>query len=122
MDGSHEGNWAPTVLGVGRDIFGKTWLSISTTIDNKPIDYQPLDYVVELVAVNGGSLSGKCKVQGGKYCSGDNYKDCNDRGCTVSIFGGSQIPPLLTLFLAGSAHLGRGQVCPRGFITAPMYG
>lgn len=94
VDGSHEGNWAPTVLGVGRDIFGKTWLSISTTIDNKPIDYQPLDYDVELTSVNGGSLSGKCKLRRGKYCSGDNYEDCNDRGCTVSLFGGFQIFPL----------------------------
>lgn len=94
MDGSHEGNWAPTVLGVGRDVFGKTWLSISTTIDNKPTDYQPLDYNVELVALDGGLLSGKCKLQHGKYCSGDNYEDCNDRGCTVSIFVGFQILPL----------------------------
>ena len=83
------GDWAPTVLGVGRDVFGLTWLSISTTIDNKPIDYQPLDYDVELVPVpSNGVLSGKCKLRRGKYCSGDNYENCNDTGCTVSIFGG----------------------------------
>lgn len=122
MDGSHEGNWAPTVLGVGRDVFGKTWLSISTTIDNKPINYQPLDYDVELVSVNGGSLSGKCKLRRGKYCSGDNYEDCNDRGCTVSIFEDPHNLPLLTLLLTDSALVGRGQVCPPGFITASMYG
>ncbi len=88
MDGSHQGNWAPTVLGVGRDVFGKTWLSISTTIDNKPKDYQCLDYDVEIVPLEGSSLSGKCKLTRCKYCSGDHYEDCNDRGCTVSLFGG----------------------------------
>lgn len=96
MDGSHQGNWAPTVLGVGKDVFGKTWLSIFTTIDNNPIDYQPLDYDVELVAEKGGSLSGKCKLKRGKYCSGDQYEDCNDRGCTVCLFGATDSSPLLT--------------------------
>ena len=112
MDGSHEGNWAPTVLGVGRDVFGKTWLSISTTIDNKPIDYQPLDYDVEIVALIGGSLSGNCKLKRGKYCSGDKYEDCNDRGCTVSPFRGVRFFSFVNIFLTGSAHVGRSQVCP----------
>ena len=81
-DGSSKGNWAPSYLGVGRDTYGKTWLSISSTAQNNPTKYQPLDYTVEIV---GDNLSGKCKLSGGQYCSGANYDDCNEQGCTVSI-------------------------------------
>ena len=80
-DGSHEGNWAPVYFGVGRDIYEKTWLSISSTKQNNPTDYQPLDYDVEIV---GDNLSGKCKYCNGQYCSGNNYENCNTEGCTVS--------------------------------------
>lgn len=76
-DGSHEGNWAPSVLGVGRDGSGLTWLSIATTIQNKPIDYQPLGYRVEII----GDTSGICYHENGKYCGVDG---CNELGCTVS--------------------------------------
>lgn len=80
-DGSHKGNWAPTYFGVGRDVYGKTFLSIASTIQNEPKDYKPLDFTVTLT----GNLSGKCRVQNGKYCSGDNYDICNEMGCTVRI-------------------------------------
>ncbi|KAL8685208.1 MAG: hypothetical protein Q9218_007905, partial [Villophora microphyllina] len=80
-DGSGKGNWAPTYFGVGQDPYGKTWLSISSTKQNNPKSYSPLDYVAEIV---GDNLSGKCRLKNGKYCSGDNYDDCNDTGCTVS--------------------------------------
>ncbi|KAL9592669.1 MAG: hypothetical protein Q9179_006485 [Wetmoreana sp. 5 TL-2023] len=80
-DGSGKGNWAPTYFGVGQDLHGKTWLSISSTKQNNPKSYSPLDYVAEIV---GDDLSGKCRLKDGKYCSGDNYDDCNDTGCTVS--------------------------------------
>ncbi|KAL8951262.1 MAG: hypothetical protein Q9222_002764 [Ikaeria aurantiellina] len=80
-DGSGKGNWAPTYFGVGQDLSGKTWLSISSTKQNNPKSYTPLDYVAEIV---GDGLSGKCRLENGKYCSGDNYDDCNDEGCTVS--------------------------------------
>ena len=79
-DGSGKGNWAPTYFGVGQDMNGKTWLSISSTKQNNPKSYSPLDYVAEIV---GDNLSGKCRLKNGKYCSGDNYDDCNDSGCTV---------------------------------------
>lgn len=74
------GNWAPSYLGVGQDKDGKTWLSISNTNQNNPTTYKPLNYTVEIT----GDISGKCKLSGGKYCSGDGYTDCNDHGCTVS--------------------------------------
>ena len=79
-DGSGKGNWAPTYFGVGQDPYGKTWLSISSTKQNNPKSYSPLDYNAEIV---GDDLSGKCKLKSGKYCSGHNYDDCNDIGCTV---------------------------------------
>ena len=79
-DGSDMGNWAPSYLGVGQDISGKTWLSISSTAQNEPSSYTPLNYTVSIE----GDTSGNCKLCSGKYCSGDNYDDCNDQGCTVS--------------------------------------
>ena len=79
-DGSNMGNWAPSFLGVGQDVYGKTWLSISTTAQNNPISYSPLNYTVTIE----GDTSGNCRVSSGKYCSGDNYENCNEQGCTVS--------------------------------------
>ncbi|KAI4127747.1 MAG: hypothetical protein LQ338_003058 [Usnochroma carphineum] len=84
-DGSGEGNWAPTYFGVGQDMNGKTWLSISSTKQNNPKSYSPLDYVAEIV---GDDLSGKCRLKDGQYCSGDDYDDCNDTGCTVELMSG----------------------------------
>lgn len=78
-DGTSQGNWAPTVFGVGKDSNGRTWLSIATTTQNNPTAYKPLDYTVTLE----GQLGGKCRVQNGQYCWGDNYESCNESGCTV---------------------------------------
>ena len=85
-DGSNTGNWAPSVLGAGRDTYGKTWLSIFTTIDNLPKNYRPLDYAVEIVPEGDGKLSGKCCLKNGLYCFTDPFgaTTCNERGCTVS--------------------------------------
>ncbi|KAL8971436.1 MAG: hypothetical protein Q9197_003270 [Variospora fuerteventurae] len=84
-DGSGKGNWAPTYFGVGQDTYGKTWLSIASTRQNNPKSYSPLDYVAEIV---GDGLSGKCRLTDGRYCSGSNYDDCNDMGCTVQLMSG----------------------------------
>ncbi|KAI4190018.1 MAG: hypothetical protein LQ346_004994 [Caloplaca aetnensis] len=84
-DGSGKGNWAPTYFGVGQDTYGKTWLSISSTKQNNPKSYSPLDYVAEIV---GDGLSGKCRVKNGQFCSGADYDDCNDMGCTVELMSG----------------------------------
>lgn len=81
-DGSNEGNFAPSYLGVGTDTSGKTWLSISTTTQNGESNYQPLNYTVE---ITGSGLSDKCRLQNGQYCSGSSYGSCNSQGCTVCI-------------------------------------
>lgn len=73
------GNWAPSYLGVGQDIFGKTFLAISTTAQNEPTNYKHLNYTVEIV----GDISAKCRLKDGKYCSGEKYDKCNEKGCTV---------------------------------------
>lgn len=83
-DGSDMGNWAPSYLGVGQDVYGKTWLSISSTAQNNPSSYSPLNYTVTIQ----GETSGNCRVSNGKYCSGNNYDDCNDQGCTVELMSG----------------------------------
>jgi len=80
-DGSDMGNWAPSYLGVGQDMNGKTWLSISSTAQNNPISYTPLNFTVKIT----GNTSGNCGLVKGKYCSGENYEHCNTQGCTVSI-------------------------------------
>ncbi|KAL8942861.1 MAG: hypothetical protein Q9216_001404 [Gyalolechia sp. 2 TL-2023] len=110
-DGSGKGNWAPTYFGVGQDMNGKTWLSIASTKQNNPKSYSPLDYVAEIV---GDDLSGKCRLKEGKYCSGDNYDDCNDTGCTVRRpFGSASVFIIYTLtHCLGSTHGWRSHLCP----------
>lgn len=81
-DGSDVGNWAPSYLGVGQDGSGKTWLSIASTAQNNPSSYKALNYTVEIT----GDTSGKCRLSSGQYCSGTNYEDCNENGCTVSFW------------------------------------
>ena len=88
-DGSDEGNFAPTYFGVGRDVSGKTWLSIASTIQNNPTGYKDLDYTVEIV---GDGLAGTCKYSNGQYCGGgtctsiqDYYSSGKVPGCTVSL-------------------------------------
>lgn len=98
VDGSDMGNWAPSYLGVGKDTYGKTWLSIASTAQNNPKSYTPLDYTVEIT----GNLSGKCRLQNGQYCSGDNYSDCNKSGCTVSTIPIRLPRSLLTIFVGRS--------------------
>ena len=80
-DGSDMGNWAPSYLGVGQDVGGKTWLSISSTAQNDPKSYKPLNFTVKIT----GQTSGKCGLSNGKYCSGENYEHCNEQGCTVGL-------------------------------------
>ena len=80
IDGTDMGNWAPSYLGVGQDTSGKTWLSISSTAQNDPANYKALNYTVEIT----GNTSGKCRLSNGQYCTGANYEDCNESGCTVS--------------------------------------
>ncbi|KAI4210108.1 MAG: hypothetical protein LQ351_007010 [Letrouitia transgressa] len=85
VDGSSKGNWAPTYFGVGQDLSGKTFLSIASTKQNNPSKFVPLDYTAE---ITGEGLSGRCRVKEGKYCSGDQYGECNDSGCTVELLHG----------------------------------
>ena len=83
-DGTNRGNWAPTYVGVGADLYGKTWVSIASTEQNDPTNHQPLNYTITLT---GEGLSGKCRLKNDKYCSGDNYETCSSgqyAGCTVS--------------------------------------
>lgn len=78
-DGTGMGNWAPSYLGVGQDVHGKTFLSISSTRQNNPSVYTPLNFTVKIV----GETSGNCGLSNGRYCEGENYDRCNERGCTV---------------------------------------
>lgn len=109
-DGSGKGNWAPTYFGVGQDLYGKTWLSIASTKQNNPQSYSPLDYDAEIV---GDDLSGRCKLKSGKYCSGEEYDDCNDTGCTVRCIFTSLLNSMLMCSL-GRTHVRRSDVCTHG--------
>ena len=85
-DGTNRGNWAPTYLGAGEDLYGKTFVSIASTEQNFPTNHIPLNYTITLI---GEGLSGNCRLKNDKYCSGDNYETCTSgpyAGCTVSIF------------------------------------
>ena len=85
--GSHMGNWAPSFLGVGEDISGRTYLAIASTAQKDATDYIPLNYSIEIT----GDISGRCKLVDGLYCSGDDYETCNDYGCTVSLLATRQL-------------------------------
>lgn len=81
--GSTNGNYAPVNLGVGYSN-GQAWLAIMA---NKPTNPDALlNFDIEL---RGDQMNGKCKYSNGKYCSGDNYSNCNSDGCTVSVTGGT---------------------------------
>ena len=113
-DGSGMGNWAPSYLGVGQDGSGKTWLSISSTIQNNPSSYKALNYSVEIT----GNTSGKCRLSGGQYCSGADYNDCNENGCTVSLW--LYMSRILTDFTCRSSLcLDRRPMCYRTKLIIP---
>lgn len=83
-DGSNVGNWAPSVLGLGQDDQGSTWLSIAANTGNRPRNYSPLNYTVTII----GNLSDTCRLQNGRYCSGMDYQVCDLIGCTVQLLSG----------------------------------
>ena len=79
-DGSKPvGNFAPANLGVGYSSADqKGYISLAP---NKPTTNAQLDYAVQLV---GDDITGSCKYINGKYCSGPNFDQCDNPGCTVS--------------------------------------
>lgn len=76
--GSGIGNWAPIVLGAGytNDI---TYLSIIPNPNNNT----PPNYNIKIVATDGSTINGDCKLENGVY-SGS-----GSDGCTVSVTSGS---------------------------------
>ena len=126
-DGSHVGNWAPVVLGVGTDTYGKTWLSIQTTIQNKPMDYKNLNFAVEIQGQFGGDNA--CyyiqKDGIGYYCSKGSPADVQMSscvsydpnkhpvpGCTVSSPSASSPHVTVTHHVVGPTHVGQSNLCP----------
>ncbi|ORY65932.1 uncharacterized protein BCR38DRAFT_169368 [Pseudomassariella vexata] len=65
------GNWAPTIIGVGRDSTGTTYLSI---FPNSPTSVATLDFDIEI----SGDFSGSCSLKSGTY-------EGSDSGCTIGI-------------------------------------
>lgn len=78
-DGSGVGNWAPIVLGSGYTN-GITYLSIIPNPNNKT----PPNYNIKIVANEGSSINGDCKLENGVYSGGS-----GSDGCTVSVTSGS---------------------------------
>ena len=76
QDGSDEGNWAPVVIGAETDSTGATWLSIMTSRQNNPTNYQELDYSIELEGDFGGAACFYTQSEGvGYYCSAGTLAD-----------------------------------------------
>lgn len=78
-DGSGVGNWAPIVLGSGYTN-GITYLSIIPNPNNKT----PPNYNIKIVANEGSTINGDCKLENGVYSGGS-----GSDGCTVSVTSGS---------------------------------
>ncbi|KAF2757703.1 SUN-domain-containing protein [Pseudovirgaria hyperparasitica] len=82
--GSGVGNYAPANIGIGfKD--GKGWISIQ---QNAPTTYEKLDFTI---TIEGDDINGNCRYDAGKqaYCSGADYEDCNDLGCTTTVLSGT---------------------------------
>ncbi|MCJ1414090.1 hypothetical protein MMC32_000415 [Xylographa parallela] len=110
-NGTDVGNFAPSYIGVGTDENGKTWLSITSTQQQDPANYQPLDFSIELQGDFGGSNACHMTVKDGTahYCStgspgnfdpsscktyikctGSNADTCEEApGCTVEVMSGT---------------------------------
>ncbi|KAI0136648.1 beta-glucosidase [Xylariales sp. AK1849] len=69
------GNWAPVNIGVGKDSFGITYLSI---FPNLPTSTAKLNYNIKIE----GDISGECALTSGTYTGG------STTGCTVGISDG----------------------------------
>ncbi|KAK1768322.1 hypothetical protein QBC33DRAFT_371417 [Phialemonium atrogriseum] len=65
------GNWAPTNIGLGRDAFGVTWISI---FPNLPTSHATLNFNIEIT----GDVNSQCALKNGVYTGGGN-------GCTTAI-------------------------------------
>ncbi|KAB5563581.1 hypothetical protein GE09DRAFT_1057207 [Coniochaeta sp. 2T2.1] len=69
------GNWAPNNIGVGKDAFGKTYISV---FNNSPTSSAKLDYNVRIH----GDVSIECVLENGSYNHGDG------NGCTTALIDG----------------------------------
>ncbi|MCJ1390532.1 hypothetical protein MMC18_003392 [Xylographa bjoerkii] len=110
-NGTDVGNFAPSYVGVGTDENGQTWLSITSTQQQNPANYQPLDFSIELQGEFGGTNACHMTVKDGTayYCStgtpssfdptscktyikctGSNADTCEEApGCTVKVMSGT---------------------------------
>lgn len=70
------GNWAPMVIGVGKDTNDLTYISI---LPNTPTSTAVLGFNIE---ITGDGLIGECKYENGAFSNGD------PRGCTVTVPSG----------------------------------
>ncbi|MCJ1321874.1 hypothetical protein MMC15_007219 [Xylographa vitiligo] len=110
-NGTDVGNFAPSYVGVGTDENGETWLSITSTQQQNPANYQPLDFSIELQGDFGGSNACHMTVKDGTAyycpvgspgnfdpascktyikCTGSNANTCEEApGCTVKVMSGT---------------------------------
>ncbi|MCJ1403236.1 hypothetical protein MMC11_006459 [Xylographa trunciseda] len=109
-NGTDVGNFAPSYVGVGTDQNGGTWLSITSTQQQNPANYQPLDFSIQLQGDFGGSECHMTVKDGTAYycpngtpssfdptscktyikCTGSNADTCEEApGCTVEVMSGT---------------------------------
>ncbi|MCJ1281270.1 hypothetical protein MMC26_000588 [Xylographa opegraphella] len=81
------GNFAPSYVGVGTDENGETWLSITSTQQQNPANYQPLDFSIELQGDFGGPNACHMTVKDGTahYCSAGSPSDFDPANCKTYI-------------------------------------
>ena len=73
--GSNQGNYAPVILGAGRNSGGTTFLSL---LPNTPTSNGKLDFNVRIT----GAVSSACSYQNGQFL---NNGVVSSGGCTVSL-------------------------------------
>lgn len=86
-NGTDVGNFAPLYFGVGTDTSDKTWLSITSTQQQNPANYQNLDYSIALQGEFGGTAACFMTVKGGiaYYCSAGTPSSFSKSSCATFI-------------------------------------
>ena len=86
-NGTDVGNFAPSYVGAGTDENGKTWLSITSTQQQNPANYQPLDFSIELQGDFGGTNACHMTVKDGiaYYCSSGTPGSFDPSTCKIYI-------------------------------------
>jgi hypothetical protein len=103
--GSSYGNWAPIVIGAGKDLSGNTWLSIQSSCQNNPKKCNDLSYSIELEGDFGGNNGCYYTQSGGVgyWCTQGKLADFQAGSSQCSTKASSAVPGCTVQLMSGKA-------------------